>query len=276
MSSSIPERTVESWLALELEVWFPGVRLWAPTQSAAGNWDVAAQGAGKLLIFECKGCDPLKQGHRVPINMAQLQRYAMGRDFAAVRDHVFYVLPAPPWLGSSPAPGAPFTPPAALPAEYADQRLVGSAGGCWEWFHVTTAKTLWASLRLTESSSVNTRRLPNSPSLGLREHNLGPLPGTQRLNDFLDDIARCRGVPLTGADNEDGAPPQQGSSENHTGGWRRPDGRGSGGPPIWPGDAEPPEPPDEPGDQRLYDEYGEGSAPTPIAAFVPRHALAEK
>jgi hypothetical protein len=45
MSSSIPERTVESWLAVELEVWFPSVRLWAPIQNAAGNWDLATQGS---------------------------------------------------------------------------------------------------------------------------------------------------------------------------------------------------------------------------------------
>ena len=202
MSSSIPERTVESWLAMELEVWFPGVRLWAPTQNAAGNWDVTAQGNGKLLIFECKGCDPLTKGHSVPINMPQLQRYAMGWEFALVRNHVFYVLPAPPWTGPAPAPGAPFVPPTALPAAHADQRLFGPAGGCWQWFYVIAAPTLWASLSATGSASVNTRRLPSPPAMALSGHALGPLPGIQQLADFLEDVARCRKVSLTGAETD--------------------------------------------------------------------------
>ena len=273
MSSSIPERTVESWLALELEVWFPGVRIWAPTQSAVANWDVAAQGAGKLLVFECKGCDPLQRGHSVPINMPQLQRYATSWDFAAIRDHVFYVLPAPPWSGASPSPAAPFAPPAGLPVIYADQRLAGPAGGCWQWFHVTAATTLWASLMSTGSASVNTRRLPNPPLLGLTPHPLGPLPGTQRLNDFLDDIANCRTVPLTGAETEDSSG-HDGSGEDRTNGWRRPGGRDPDGPPVWPGDAEPPDPPVPPGQRLVYDDRAEGSAPTPIAAFLPRRSLA--
>lgn len=267
MSSSIPERTVESWLAVELEVWFPGIRLWAPTQSAAGNWDLAVQGSGKLVIFECKGCDPLKAGHSVPINMPQLQRYAMDVDFAPVRDHVFYVLPAPPWTGPAPSPGGPFTPAAALPAAHADHRLAGPAGGCWQWFHVMPATALWASLIATGTKSINTRRLPNPPSLGLSPHPRGPVPATQRLGDFLDDVAKCRKVPLTGG----GGPPQSIDPDD----WRRPDGRDPGGPPIWPGDAEPAEPPDPPSHVELiYEDDDESSAPTPLAAFVPRQALA--
>lgn len=173
VGSSIPERTVESWLAIELELWFPGVRLWAPTQNSIGNWDLSAQGAGKLVIFECKGCQPLKEGHSVPINMPQLKRYAKSPEFRAVREHVFYVLPAPAWSGPAPTPGAPFSPSAALPPGHAAERLAGPAGGCWEWFHVTPAASLWTHLRVTGSQSVNTRRLPNPPTLLLRAHPLG-------------------------------------------------------------------------------------------------------
>lgn len=275
MSTSIPERTVESWLALELEVWFPGVRLWAPTQSAAANWDVAAHGAGKLLIFECKGCDPLKAGHSGPINVPQLDRYATSWEFAAVRDHIFYVLPAPSWAGPAPSPPAPFTPPAALPAGHADERLAGPSGGCWQWFHVTPATTLRATLAATGSASVNTRRLPNPPALGLAGHPLGPLPGTQRLADFLDDVATCRRVPLTGAAARGHARlsngPVNGDLDN---GWRRPDGRDSGGDPVWPGGGEPREPPEPPTETAHADAFPEGSAPTPVAAFVPASSLA--
>jgi hypothetical protein len=273
MSASIPERTVESWLALELESWFPGLRLWAPTQSAIGNWDVAAHGAGKLLILECKGCDPLAAGHSVSINMPQLQRYATGGEFADLRDHVFYVLPAPPWAGPAPTPGAPFAPPAALPAAYADERLAGTGGGCWERFHVTLAMDLWAALSATGSASVNTRRLPNPPALGLAAHPLGPLPATTRLNDFLDDVANCRRVPLTGDTGESGSSQDVGG-EGTRGPWRRPDGRDSEGPPVWPGGDEPTEPPEPPNARNTVVEDREGSVPTPIVAFVPRHLLA--
>jgi hypothetical protein len=270
MSSSIPERTVESWLAVELEVWFPSVRLWAPTQSAAGNWDLATQGAGKLLIFECKGCDPLKAGHSVPINMPQLERYAIGPEFENVREHLFYVLPAPPWKGPAPSPPAPFRPAAALPAAHADHRLGGVAGGCWEWFHVTTAVTLWASLTATQSASVNTRRLPNPPSLGLAPHSLGPLPGTERLGDFLEEVAYCRGVPLTGGKGEGLSPQTEEADE-----WRRPDGRHPEGPAIWPGEGVPPDPPRPPDNARqISDQLSDGSAPTPLAAFLPLDSLA--
>jgi hypothetical protein len=270
MSASIPERTVESWLALELETWFPGVRLWAPTQSAVGNWDVAAQGAGKLLIFECKGCEPLQAGHSVPINMPQLQRYAAGAEFADVRDHVFYVLPAPPWQGPAPAPNAPFAPPAALPAAHAEERLAGPAGGCWEWFHVTLATELLAALNATGRASVNTRRLPSPPALGLAPHPLGPLPATSRLNDFLDDVANCRRVRLTGTESESGS-----SEPGAEGGeWRRPNGRASGGPPVWPGDDQPTEPPERANDTQWVGDDHQRSAPTPIVAFIPRRLLA--
>ena len=268
MSSSIPERTVESWLAVELELWFPGVRLWAPTHSAAGNWDLSAQGVGKLLIFECKGCNPLQRGHSVPINMPQLQRYAVGAEFGPVRRHVVYVLPSPPWSGAAPSPGAPFTPSAALPVAYADQRLVGPAGGCWEWFHVVPAMTLWRSLMSAGLASVNTRRLPSPPSLNLAPHRLGRLPGTQRLADFLEDVARCRRIPLTGVDP--GGPGRGAGPDS----WRRPPGRGPSDDSGPAGDDEPAEPPDVAAGVVFEGEPPEGSAPTPLAAFVPRGALA--
>lgn len=272
MSSSIPERTVESWLAVELEAWFPGVRLWAPTQSASGNWDLAAQGAGKLIIFECKGCDPRKAGHSVAINMPQLERYALGWEFEKVRKHVFYVLPAPPWSGPAPSPPAPFTPANALPATHADHRLGGVAGGCWEWFHVTAATTLWASLKATRSASVSTRRLPNPPSLGLDPHPLGPLPGTERLGDFLEEVAHCRRVPRTGGPDDD-ISPQAGQRVGPNDTWRRPDGRHPEGPPTWPGSVEPPDLPTLPESGRFSDKRSDRSAPTPLAAFLPLDSL---
>jgi hypothetical protein len=283
MTSSLPERTVESWLAMELEVWFRNVRLWAPTQNAIGNWDVAAQGAGKLLIFECKGCNPLKQGHTVPINMPQLYRYAKGPEFAAVRDHVFYVLPAPPWSGPALAPGTPFTPAEALPAVHADQRLVSQAGGCWEWFHVISARSLWASLTtpsqsvpVTGSRSVNTRRLPSPRIRCLKAHPLRPLPETKRLGDFLEGIAKCDILPLTGEDTvKSSARRSHGQDRNGT--WHRPDGRVSNGPEVWPEHVEPPEPPEQPEvprDQTAKDEHSKRSTPRPLAAFLPRSSLA--
>ncbi len=253
---------------MELEVWFPGIRLWAPTQSAAGNWDLSAQGAGKLLIFECKGCSPLRFGHTVPINMPQLQRYATGPEFARVRLHVFYVLPAPPWPGEAPSPAPPFTSLAALPATYADQRLAGPAGGCWEWFHVISATALWGSLMGSGIASVSTRRLPNPATLGLPPHHLGPLPGVARLADFLEDVARCRRVPLAGAKHRGGGRPSAGEP------WTRPRGRE-------PVDGlspsrfqEPPLPPHANLDTVFEGKPPEGSAPTPLAAFIPNAALA--
>jgi hypothetical protein len=269
----MPERTVESWLAVELAVWFPEVRLWAPTQNSVGNWDLSASGCGKLLIFECKGCRPLKQGHSVAIDMLQLERYMLGGEFATVREHVFYVLPAPPWPGPIPAPGTPIALESAIPG-HADARLASPDGGCWNWFHVIPATTLWEQLAASNARnrSVNTRRLPG-PSAYSWPHHLGMLIGTTRLADFLEGVAKCYFVPLSNAT------PSESSSGEIDGEWHRPPERGD--PP--PDEASIPpgarvvareEPPLR--DARGVDaEAGDAeSTPTPLAAFVPLAALA--
>jgi hypothetical protein len=281
MRSSIPERTVESWVAMELEVWFRNVRLWAPTQNAVGNWDLAAQGHGKLLIFECKGSQPLKEGHSIPINLQQLDRYVNSSEFAAVASHVFYVLPAPPWPGEAPSPGGPFTPAKALPSGHADQRLAGPGGGCWEWFHVVSALSLWTSLASptqpatpVKSRSVNTRQLPNPPGLHLKPHRSGLLPETERLGDFLEGVAKCRVVPLTGEITQSGSlTGGQGDAQDEP--WRRPSGRDSDGPPLSSEETEEShEPPQSPRDRISKDKWSKRSTPTPLAAFLPSDSLA--
>lgn len=259
--ASLPERTVESWLAVELETWFPGVHLWAPTQNSIGNWDLGALGAGKVLIFECKGCQSLVQGHTIPINRKQLWRYTFGPHFTSVRVHVFYVLPSPPWPGNPPGWSGAQPPGAALPVPHAAERTMGVGGGCWNWFYVTTPSLLWAAL--AGMASVNTCRLPNASRLGLPQHRWGPLGGMQRLSDFLEDVARCRRVPVTGATDADGPEPDRD--------WRRPRGREpldeeqEGDLPVEPARGQSEEPPSD--DARE-------AAPTPLAAFIPIDALA--
>jgi len=289
VTSSIPERTVETWLAIELEAWFPGVRLWAPTQSSIDNWDLTAQGAGKLLIFECKGCQPLKVGHSVPINVRQLERYVTSSEFAAVRSHTFYVLPAPPWPAPPRPPKGQITASNALPAGHADERLGGAGGGCWNWFHATPATSLWEALGEPSSHSVktrtvNTRRLPSPPAPLLPEHPLGSLPDSECLADFLEGVALCRNVPLTGA-------AANGDKDHDRADWRRPPGREPmlGGPRDTtrfedqgrPADIQTPAEPelDEPRMAEVSDatrarDANDGSTPTPLAAFVPRRSLA--
>jgi hypothetical protein len=148
-----------------------------------------------------------------------------------------------------------------------------------EWFHVTPAASLWTHLRVTGSQSVNTRRLPNPPTLLLRAHPLGALPKTERLGDFLEGVARCRIVSLTGAETQRG--PASDRREEGDRGWRRPDRRESYRSPAWPGDGEPSEElelhddePDRPLDRKTDDGRSDGSAPIPLAAFLPLDSLA--
>ncbi len=67
MSASLPEQTVELWVAAVITVQFPNAQVWAPTPADLQHFDVGARTGGKLFILECKRTDPLKSGGVGPI-----------------------------------------------------------------------------------------------------------------------------------------------------------------------------------------------------------------
>jgi hypothetical protein len=94
----IPERTVESWLAMEIERELPGAIVWCPTQprqavspsSKPGPdpWDILVK-AKHIFAFEAKG---LEQGGLVPIWMQQFN--ALRQLPPTLQKLVYYALPA--------------------------------------------------------------------------------------------------------------------------------------------------------------------------------------
>ena len=78
--ASFPERTGDAWLATAVADRFGAVRLWSPTQNVIRNWDLSPLNpvAGKLLIFESKGCTSLVKGHSIAIEWDQLHKLRLG------------------------------------------------------------------------------------------------------------------------------------------------------------------------------------------------------
>lgn len=81
---SLPERTVDAWVAGVFCSRFASAHVWAPTQLAAnGNWDYGMNlGNGKLFILEDKATQhvsrtTLPDTHRITIDPAQLDWTAM-------------------------------------------------------------------------------------------------------------------------------------------------------------------------------------------------------
>ena len=71
---SLPERTVDLWVAAALATRFPNAEFWAPTQNdEPRNWDLATQVAGaKTVILKNKATVPNAGGtHRISIDRAQ-------------------------------------------------------------------------------------------------------------------------------------------------------------------------------------------------------------
>lgn len=189
MSASLPEQTVELWVAAVITAHFPNAEIWAPTPADHQHFDVGARTGGKLFVLECKRTDPLKSGgHTIPIDAAQLAAYVGAAKYAAFRSAIYYVLPKPPWSGL-PAPKP-------IPAQ-ARHRVAPVE--CDLWMYVIGAAALAGALG--GAKSVNTNKLPGGPLAGLPP---GPALGaaSAKLKAFLNAVKRCEEglvLPVPGA-----------------------------------------------------------------------------
>jgi hypothetical protein len=161
MPVSLPERTVDAWVAAYLATRIPDVLLWAPTQRQVPDYDIASSlpGPGKLFVLEDKAPYTNGSAHWFVLQVRQLWNYLRNAD---LRTRTFYVLPCPPFQVTDVpgGPGAPaLTTPDLLPAR-SQSRLLGHQWlpslGCEDWFRVVPVVDLW------------TRFLPGAlPSIGL-------------------------------------------------------------------------------------------------------------
>lgn len=201
---------MDCWVAQAVSARFPRSTLWAPTQNATGNWDMAvARGPYKAFLLENKGCEFTPGGprsmaaHKITLDVGQLTRWA-----ARTGPPVFYVLPNPPWTAAPPPALMPAAASCALP-------VTGSCPGCGgahptgfaEWAFVIRADRLLTALGRPSTASV-TRNASAFPALGTA------LP----LDRFLAAVAACEQVPLTPPgkpqqwdDHDDPRPPLQGA-----------------------------------------------------------------
>ncbi len=125
---SLPEHTVDAWVAGAICSTFPHARIWAPTpRSLRSGWDQEAeQGEGVSFIFEIKATELVKPGndHVIEINRSQLERYCALSEEPA-QSPIFYVLPDPPWF-SAPSQNTP------VPGE-ATHRTGPTPFAAWTW-----------------------------------------------------------------------------------------------------------------------------------------------
>lgn len=172
---SLPERTVDAWVAAAICRTFPGAHLWAPTQVPSdANWDYGASlGDGKVLILEDKATTPVRRKRKAPIEThwidvprSQLDWYCDHVE-PALNVPVFYVLPAPPWRGEP--TGSVVVPDQAV------CRIASTHGPFEQWAYVVRSTDLRAYL--------GHRR-------GLETDEL-PIPASQTLAAFLEGIRRC-------------------------------------------------------------------------------------
>ncbi len=176
---SLPERTVDAWVAVAICQRFPSALLWGPTQRAEDpNWDYGASlGDGKLFILENKATDPkyvvrptAMDTHRIRIDLRQLAWYCESIE-PNYGVPVYYVLPRPPFAGE-PTPGV-------VPAQTIT-RVSSPIGPFRRWAFVIRCNDL-------------RNQLPSLPqkSTQVRTEDL-PLKGAALLQDFLDAVGRCQ------------------------------------------------------------------------------------
>jgi hypothetical protein len=185
---SMPERTVDAWVASAICAVFPDAQIWDPTQAMKGrNWDRAALPLeeGEIFIFEDKGTmavrrsrkEPL-QTHRIDIGADQLNWYCDEVEPASDIP-VYYVLPRPPWNGGASSRHIP---------EQAACRVASSAGPFSEWAYVSRCVDI--RRQLGPRRTIDTDQLP--------------LPGGMTLAAFLGSVRSGKaGKWLSAADEED-------------------------------------------------------------------------
>jgi hypothetical protein len=89
MARSLPERTVDAYLAMAVAARFPDAALWDPTNTP-GEWDHTLLAAGKTVLFETKGNE--EGFNNILIDLDQLDDY-LSREIAPL---VFYLFADPP------------------------------------------------------------------------------------------------------------------------------------------------------------------------------------
>jgi hypothetical protein len=168
----MPEKTVDAWVASAICSAFPDARTWDPTQAMKGrNWDRAflPLEEGKVFILEVKGTtavartrkQPL-QTHRIEVDAAQLDWYCDEVEETSMIP-VYYVLPQPPWTGSSSSGPVP---------EQAACRVASHAGPFPQWAYVSRCTDL--RRELSGRRSIDTDQLP--------------LPAGMTLAEFFQDV----------------------------------------------------------------------------------------
>ena len=145
MNVTLPERTVEAWIAAYLGRTFQNVVLWSPTQRGPTDYDLAVglPSPGKLFVLESKApqMDPPAVGHGFRLDPRQLYNYLR---HPQLRNRTYYVLPCPPFaaapLPAVPVGGLPITPLVPPPA----LTRIGSE----KWMRIVAASDLWPLLGL--------------------------------------------------------------------------------------------------------------------------------
>lgn len=185
----MPERTVDTWVALAICAAFPEARIWDPTQATKGrNWDRSflPREGGRVFIFEDKGTtavtrtrkEPL-QTYRIDIRPAQLDWYCDEVEPASMIP-VYYVLPRPPWNGGASSGPVP---------KQATCRLASDNGPFAQWAYVSRCTDLRRELALQRRRSIDTDQLP--------------MPGCMTLEEFLQDVWHGKAGGWLSPDDED-------------------------------------------------------------------------
>jgi hypothetical protein len=207
MPSTLPERTVDAWVATYLARRFPKVELWAPTQRSTPDFDLAAR-TGKFFIVEHKAPYDRSGAHWIDISLEQLWRYCQDPLLSyAVR----YVLPVPPYPPSAAEPRrrTPLVADAVMPPASVT-RLAGHRWGrvpSWDWFWVVAPRHLWGWLSALRAPALPSLPAPSRPvpafpracpkSRGFACDDLGRKSmlrptGVKTLAEYLTDVRACR------------------------------------------------------------------------------------
>lgn len=196
--TTLPERTVDAWVAMYLATRLRSVLLWAPTQRTAVDFDFSVAADGKLFVLEQKApVVHLRHGnHWLEVDVPQLWRYCTHPQIAGL---VWYVLPQPPY----PAPSAAARGASLLPALAASRSAGHQWGGapCDDWFQVVPARALYAWL----SMRPGWRYMPSAPRYGAAlpldlvrrrafpcsDLSSGGPAGRMTLRQWVDALRRC-------------------------------------------------------------------------------------
>lgn len=191
---SLPERTVDAWVASAITDRFPNARIWAPTQRAmhdVNNWDYGVGlGDGKVFILEDKatewstGAGPAGGRHTIMIDLRQLDWYCNTVE-PEQGVPVYYVLPVPPWDGEP--TGSPV-----LPNESA-HRIAPRFEG---WARAVRCHFLRKYLAAPAHQRSRTLRAEDVPTI----------PGADTLGEFLDQVKKCERGARTPLDGRRGGP----------------------------------------------------------------------